>query len=69
MALGPGKYDHLATEARRAAKAAGVVVIVFDGEYGNGFSVQATGPMTLALPGVLRGVADQMEADLKKGRL
>jgi enoyl-CoA hydratase/carnithine racemase len=69
MPVGPGKYDELATAARLAAKARGVVVIVLEGEHGNGFSVQADGPVTLALPRLLRFVADGIEADLEKGRL
>lgn len=69
MALGPGKYDHLATAARQIALARGVIVVVFGGKDGSGFSVQADGPTTLQLPALLRNMADQIEADLKKGQL
>jgi hypothetical protein len=64
MAAGPGKYDHLATLVREQANALGVIVIVFGGDKGNGFSVQADLPTTLSLPQVLRATADQIEADL-----
>jgi hypothetical protein len=69
MALGPGKYDDLATEVRRQARARGVIVVVFGGHRGSGFSVQADGPTTLALPSILRDLAAQIEADLKRGQL
>ena len=38
--FGPGKYDELCTAAREETKAVGVVLIVIDGEHGNGFSCQ-----------------------------
>jgi hypothetical protein len=69
MALGPGKYDDLATAARVAAAARGVILVVFGGLRGSGFSVQADGPTTLQLPSLLRDMADQIEADLKRGKL
>jgi hypothetical protein len=65
MALGPGKYDHLATAARASANARGVVVIVFEGDAGSGFSVQADPQFTARLPAILRDVAAGIEADLK----
>lgn len=57
MALGRGKYDELCTYVREHAKAAGAVVIVIDGEYGNGFSCQAGLDDTIALPAFLEHVA------------
>lgn len=64
MARGPGRYDDLATLVRERAAAAGVVVIVLQGRYGEGFSVQTLDPtLVSALPNVLRNVADQIEAD------
>jgi len=61
MAFGPGKYDDLATEVRAKAKAEGVVVIVFNGALGGGFSAQLTPALTLALPDILRDVANQID--------
>lgn len=58
---GPGKYDNVATTAREATDAAGVVLVVLSGRLGNGFSVQARSPeMVDALPSLLRQVADQI---------
>jgi hypothetical protein len=64
MATGPGKYDDLATMVRETAKARGSVVIVFEGEHGSGFSVQADAYYTHSLPEVLRYMADQIEAEI-----
>lgn len=63
--IGPGKYDDLATQAREQAKAEGVIVIVLKGEHGSGFSCQANLEVTLALPRMLRMMADDIEKDLK----
>jgi hypothetical protein len=61
MPIGPGKYDELCTHVREKAKAQGAIVIVFGGELGSGFSVQAD-PLTLKhLPSLLREVAGEME--------
>jgi hypothetical protein len=63
MALGPGKYDHVCTLAREQAKAEGALLIVFGGEYGDGFSMQAPMTTSKALPAILRMVADDIERD------
>ncbi len=64
MALGPGKYDDLATLVRDGTKADGVIVIVIGGSKGSGFSVQATFEVTAKLPELLRTMADNIERDL-----
>jgi hypothetical protein len=64
MALGPGKYDDVATIVRTQTKAQGVVVIVFDGHLGSGFSIQVDAMVLLRLPKLLRLMADSVEADL-----
>lgn len=64
MPLGAGKYDDLATLVREKAEARGVVVIVFDGNKGQGFSIQGDLRVALALSGVLRAVADDIDRDL-----
>ena len=61
MALGPGKYDALATKVRTEAKAEGAVVIIVNGDKGNGFSAQLSPALTLLLPSMLRHMADQIE--------
>ena len=63
MSLGPGKYDHICTQAREQAKAGGALLIVFGGEHGDGFSMQATAETTVSLPAILRMVADDIERD------
>ena len=67
MALGPGKYDDLATFVFERAAASGVIVMVIDGARGSGFSVQATAEITARLPAILRRVADGIESDFKGG--
>lgn len=61
MALGPGKYDDETTEIRERLQAAGVVLVVFGGAKGNGFSCQATIGLTAALPAILREMANEIE--------
>lgn len=67
MAEGPGKYDTLTTFVREQTQAAGVVLIVFDGNQGNGFSVQATtSDVALQLPQVLRKIADDIDENIPR---
>jgi len=58
---GPGKYDALCTAAREQARAVGCVLIVFGGEHGHGFAVQAPGIVAGKLPEMLRIMADNIE--------
>lgn len=63
MPIGPGKYDDLATIVRERAgigDQGGVIVIVFGGNRGNGFSMQADLATTLLVPDVLEDVAEQI---------
>jgi hypothetical protein len=64
--IGPGKYDDQATKVRAATQARGVILIVIGGNCGEGFSCQATLEVTLALPAMLRSIADQIEADIQR---
>lgn len=61
MPEGKGKYDALCTYVREQAKAVGAAVIIVKGEKGSGFSVQAPASLGLALPQMLRMMADEME--------
>ena len=65
MAQGPGKYDDVATMALRETRAKGVIVLVFGGDRGSGFSVQAEEGIVLNIPEILRNVAGQIEQDVK----
>jgi hypothetical protein len=68
MATGPGKYDELATMVRESTKAKGVLLIVFEGHLGSGFSMQMLGiNETMLIPSMLRDIADQIEEDMKTG--
>ena len=69
MPVGPGKYDELCTHAREMAKAEGVAVIVVKGRHGSGFSVQGSLGMTMDMPRLLRTMADEIEANLRRGEL
>lgn len=64
--IGPGKYDALCTKVREEAKADGAILIVFSGEHGSGFSVQADPLTTVNLPALLRDMADTVEQDLRE---
>lgn len=68
MALGPGKYDALCTFVRERANADGALVIVLNGEHGNGFSCQADLSTTLTLSGLLEDVARQIKASVPTER-
>lgn len=65
MAFGPGKYDSICTIARQRAKARAVLMMVFDGRHGSGFSVQAPIDIQVALPRILRDIASQIEASME----
>jgi hypothetical protein len=65
MSEGPGKYDDLATIVRTMAEAKAVIIVVFAGIFGSGFSVQAEGEsLTKELPNILREMADEIEKDM-----
>lgn len=63
----PGKYEAACTEARERTKAKACALIIGDGEFGHGFSVQVdvTHPGYIAsLPALLRAVADNIDAQI-----
>lgn len=62
MAVGPGKYDDLCTLVRERAQAQGVIIVVFGGSKGSGFSCQADLETTLGLPELLEKVAADIRA-------
>lgn len=66
--IGPGKYDDLATLVRKHAGIGadgpgGVIVIVFGGDKGHGFAMQADLATTLLVPDILDDVARKIRAD------
>lgn len=62
MAYGPGKYDDLATELRAKAQAVGVIVLIFEGNQGDGFAAQLPLELTMLIPTILREMATEIEA-------
>ena len=70
MSAGPGRYDEEATALRVATDARGVVLLVVDGMRGTGFSVQMHSLEDVKrLPGALRDLASQIDADLAAGKI
>jgi hypothetical protein len=61
---GAGRYDDECTVARTSANATGVLLMVFDGNRGTGFSVQATEAIVNSLPEIL----DDLAAEIRKLR-
>jgi hypothetical protein len=52
---------------REETAAKGVILIVFKGSLGSGFSMQAPPDVTADLPAILRHVAAQIERDNVRG--
>lgn len=75
MTFGPGKYDDMCTSVRLKTDAKGVILIVFGGNRGPGFSQQwvledplETVDTLMNAAANLRKVADQMQADARRLR-
>jgi hypothetical protein len=62
MSIGPGRYNEVCADVRKRTHAKGVILIVMEGDKGEGFEVQAPLDIVLALPKLLRSLADQIEA-------
>ena len=69
MPIGAGRYDTLCTLVRDRAKARGAAVIVFGGEHGDGFSLQAPLDVTLTIADVLEDMARQIRDSFQEGRV
>ena len=63
MSIGPGRYNEVCNDVRKRTRAKGVILIVMEGDKGEGFEVQASLDILVKLPKLLRDVADQIEAD------
>lgn len=66
MPLGPGKYDKICEDARKAAKAVGAAVMIYHGEHGDGFSLVGPLEMIATLPNALRIMAKHIEDSTPK---
>ena len=60
------KYEADCERVRRKQKALGVLLIVVHGVKGDGFSASMHPDLAKAIPGMLRSVADEIEASMKK---
>jgi methylmalonyl-CoA mutase cobalamin-binding subunit len=60
MPIGPGKYDDACTQVREQLQADGVMLVVFGGNKGSGFSVQGGLALIVTLPDMLEDMARQM---------
>ena len=65
MPLGPGKYDDECTLMREQLEAQAVILIVFSGKKGSGFSVQAPLPVIVGLPDTLEHMASEMRRSMR----
>lgn len=63
MAIGPGKYDDLCTYVREKTQASGVLVVVINGNKGEGFSCQTDLKTMLIVPDILETIAKQLRKD------
>lgn len=66
MALGPGKYDDACTYVRKRHRARGVIVIVMDGDHGDGFSCQTPPDLMAQIPRKLALIAATISRDIGK---
>ena len=66
---GAGKYDPLLTIARGEAMSNNAVLLIMDGVYGGGFSVQVEPRNLKKLPDLLRDLADAIQADIDASAL
>lgn len=64
--MNPGKYDAPCLAVRLATDAEGVILVVFNGICGSGFSVQWPPEQVKAIPAVLREIADSIEAEQQR---
>jgi hypothetical protein len=64
MAFGAGKYDEECNVARVMAQAKGALLIIIDGDRGEGFSAQIDARYIERIPAMLRTMADMIEADI-----
>lgn len=69
---GPGKYDDLCSYVTERTKIAerggGVILIVINGDKGNGFDVQADFGTMLTIPDLLERIAQEIRQDMQQGK-
>jgi len=57
MALGAGKYGDIATELQQRFHAKGIILVVLDGDQGNGIELCGPAILHAGVPGFLEAVA------------
>ena len=62
MPIGPGKYDAICTYARVQSNASGAVLMILNGKYGSGFSIQST---TAIKPATLADMLENLAKELR----
>jgi hypothetical protein len=67
--IGGGKYENECYRALYDCAAAGVILCVFGGNKGNGFSVAAPPEICMKIPQILRSIADGIEQTTKAAKL
>lgn len=68
MPVGAGKYDDLCTVVRVGAKADGALVMVFNGDKGFGFSLQANADTVAMMPELLEMMATDIRKSLEESK-
>ncbi len=63
--MGGGKYQFPCTMARAMCGARGVILIVFEGDSGSGYSAQLPPEVCGELPAILREIAERIEQDVR----
>lgn len=62
---GPGKYDNECAHVMAATNASACMLIIVDGNKGQGVSLKTSSPYVFAaMPTLLRMLADQIEKDI-----
>lgn len=64
--IGGGKYEKECARALEDCAARGIILCVFGGNKGNGFSVAAPPEICMSIPSILRAMADGIEKAAKK---
>lgn len=66
MAHGPGKYDEICTEVRERLNALGIVLIVIQGDKGDGFEVQVIPELAGTVADALALIVPTIRAEMNE---
>jgi len=65
MAVGKGRYDEICEAVREETGAFGAILLIMDGDRGNGFSVQVPPEVLGRVPELLQHLADAIQEEVK----